>query len=299
MADSPTTEGTQAQGGEHAGLPQMEVTTFPSQLFWLAITFGFLFVVLWRIVMPRLNYAIATRNQTINGDLEAAEKAKIELSSSMQTDINLPYITADASGPKHLNLKITRAKLEALVEDLIARTIDPCRTAIKDAGVKVSDIHDVILVFDGTQAADKETPLDGLVITALPSASTAVNLSSLAGALEITSIDTDRGVPISPPDLYICHSLEWTPGVAGAVIGIRRSAVAPGAVLGTAITLIGAIASPDVIQWAPGLPKTRSGKIMRRILRKIAADESGQLGDTSTLADPSVVQQLIDNKPRS
>ena len=77
---------------------------------------------------------------------EAAEKAKIELSSTQQTEINLPYITADASGTKHLNLKITRAKLEALVEDLIARTIDPCRTAIKDAGVKVSDIHDVILV---------------------------------------------------------------------------------------------------------------------------------------------------------
>lgn len=77
---------------------------------------------------------------------EAAEKAKIELSSSQQTEINLPYITADASGPKHLNLKITRAKLEALVEDLITRTIEPCRTAIKDAGVKVSDIDDVILV---------------------------------------------------------------------------------------------------------------------------------------------------------
>jgi len=77
---------------------------------------------------------------------EAAEKAKIELSSSQQTEINLPYITADASGPKHLNVKITRAKLEALVEDLIERTIDPCRTAIKDAGVKVSDIDDVILV---------------------------------------------------------------------------------------------------------------------------------------------------------
>jgi molecular chaperone DnaK len=77
---------------------------------------------------------------------EAAEKAKIELSSSQQTEINLPYITADASGPKHLNLKITRAKLEALVEDLIARTVEPCRIAIKDAGVKVSDIDDVILV---------------------------------------------------------------------------------------------------------------------------------------------------------
>ncbi|BBE08275.1 molecular chaperone DnaK [Mycoavidus cysteinexigens] len=77
---------------------------------------------------------------------EAAEKAKIELSSLQQTEINLPYITADASGPKHLNMKITRAKLEALVEDLITRTIEPCRTAIKDAGVNVSEIHDVILV---------------------------------------------------------------------------------------------------------------------------------------------------------
>ncbi|AZY50049.1 molecular chaperone DnaK [Bordetella avium] len=77
---------------------------------------------------------------------EAAEKAKIELSSSQQTEINLPYITADASGPKHLNLKITRAKLESLVEELIERTIEPCRVAIKDAGVKVSDIDDVILV---------------------------------------------------------------------------------------------------------------------------------------------------------
>ena len=77
---------------------------------------------------------------------EAAEKAKIELSSSTNTDINLPYITADASGPKHLNLKFTRAKLEALVEDLIEATIEPCRKAMKDAGVKGSDISDVILV---------------------------------------------------------------------------------------------------------------------------------------------------------
>ena len=76
---------------------------------------------------------------------ESAEKAKIELSSTQQTEINLPYITADASGPKHLNLKITRSKLEALVEDLIERTIEPCRVAIKDAGVKVSEIDDVIL----------------------------------------------------------------------------------------------------------------------------------------------------------
>jgi molecular chaperone DnaK len=77
---------------------------------------------------------------------EAAEKAKIELSNSAQTDINLPYVTADASGPKHLNIKFTRAKLEALVEELIERTIAPCRTAIKDAGVSVSQIDDVILV---------------------------------------------------------------------------------------------------------------------------------------------------------
>ena len=77
---------------------------------------------------------------------EAAEKAKIELSSASQTDINLPYVTADASGPKHLNIRLTRAKLEALVEDLIERTLEPCRVAIKDAGVKLSEINDVILV---------------------------------------------------------------------------------------------------------------------------------------------------------
>lgn len=77
---------------------------------------------------------------------EAAEKAKIELSSSLQTEVNLPYITADASGPKHLAVKLTRAKLENLVEELIQRTIEPCRTAIKDASVKISDIADVILV---------------------------------------------------------------------------------------------------------------------------------------------------------
>ncbi|MBI1395336.1 MAG: molecular chaperone DnaK [Betaproteobacteria bacterium] len=77
---------------------------------------------------------------------EAAEKAKIELSSSAQTEINLPYITADASGPKHLAMKITRAKFESLVEDLIEKSIEPCRVAIKDAGVKVSEIDDVILV---------------------------------------------------------------------------------------------------------------------------------------------------------
>ncbi len=77
---------------------------------------------------------------------EAAEKAKIELSSTMQTDVNLPFITADASGPKHLNVKVTRAKLEALVDDLIKKTVDPCKAALKDAGLKPSDIKEVILV---------------------------------------------------------------------------------------------------------------------------------------------------------
>lgn len=77
---------------------------------------------------------------------EAAEKAKIELSSAQQTDVNLPYITADASGPKHLNIKLTRAKLESLVEDLVKRSIEPCKTALKDAGLSTSEISDVILV---------------------------------------------------------------------------------------------------------------------------------------------------------
>jgi len=77
---------------------------------------------------------------------EGAERAKIELSSGQQTEVNLPYITADASGPKHLNIKLTRAKLEALVDDLVGRTMGPCRIALDDAGLKVTDIQDVILV---------------------------------------------------------------------------------------------------------------------------------------------------------
>ncbi len=77
---------------------------------------------------------------------EAAEKAKIELSTAQQTDVNLPYVTADASGPKHLNIKITRAKLESLVDDLVSRTIEPCKLALKDAGLSVGDIDDVIMV---------------------------------------------------------------------------------------------------------------------------------------------------------
>ncbi len=77
---------------------------------------------------------------------EAAEKAKIELSAAEQTDINLPFITADKTGPKHINLKMTRAKLEALVEDLIAKTIPPCKTALKDAGISASDVNEVVMV---------------------------------------------------------------------------------------------------------------------------------------------------------
>jgi molecular chaperone DnaK len=82
---------------------------------------------------------------------DAAEKAKIELSSSQQTDINLPYITADASGPKHMEMRLTRAKLESLVEDLISRSMEPCKMALKDAGLSTSEISDVILVGDQTR----------------------------------------------------------------------------------------------------------------------------------------------------
>ncbi|MFW5909845.1 MAG: molecular chaperone DnaK, partial [Thiohalospira sp.] len=77
---------------------------------------------------------------------EAAEKAKIELSSAQQTEVNLPYVTADQTGPKHLNVKVTRAKLESLVEDLVQRSIEPCKTALSDAGLSASDVDDVILV---------------------------------------------------------------------------------------------------------------------------------------------------------
>src|SRR5690606_22326527 len=77
---------------------------------------------------------------------EAAEKAKAELSSSQQTDVNLPYITADATGPKHLNVKVTRAKLESLVEELVERSLEPCRIALKDSGLSISEVDEVILV---------------------------------------------------------------------------------------------------------------------------------------------------------
>ena len=77
---------------------------------------------------------------------EAAEKAKIELSSATQTEINLPFITADKTGPKHINIKLTRAKLEALVEDLIKRTLVPCKTALKDSGFSAAEINEIVLV---------------------------------------------------------------------------------------------------------------------------------------------------------
>ena len=92
---------------------------------------------------------------------EAAEKAKIELSSAQQTDINLPYITADATGPKHLTLKLTRAKLESLVDDLVSRTIEPCKQAIKDAGLSIGDIDDVILVGGQTRMPKVQEAVQG------------------------------------------------------------------------------------------------------------------------------------------
>ena len=93
---------------------------------------------------------------------EAAEKTKIELSSSQQTEVNLPYITADASGPKHLNIRLTRAKLEALVEDLIARTMKPCETALKDAKLNAADISDVILVGGQTRMPKVQEVVQGI-----------------------------------------------------------------------------------------------------------------------------------------
>ena len=92
---------------------------------------------------------------------EGAEKAKIELSSASQTDVNLPYITADASGPKHLNIKVTRAKLESLVDDLVQRTIDPCKQALKDAGLSISDIDDVIMVGGQTRMPKVQEAVEG------------------------------------------------------------------------------------------------------------------------------------------
>ena len=92
---------------------------------------------------------------------EAAEKAKIELSSSQQTEVNLPYITADASGPKHLNMKITRAKLESLVDDLVERTIEPCKVALNDAGLSASEVDDVILVGGQTRMPKVQEAVKG------------------------------------------------------------------------------------------------------------------------------------------
>ena len=95
---------------------------------------------------------------------EAAEKAKIELSSSMQTDINLPYLTMDASGPKHMNLKMSRSKLESLVGDLIKRTVAPCQKALKDAEVAKNDIGDVLLVGGMTRMPKVQETVKGMFI---------------------------------------------------------------------------------------------------------------------------------------
>jgi molecular chaperone DnaK len=92
---------------------------------------------------------------------EGAERAKIELSSSQQTEVNLPYITADASGPKHLNIKLTRAKLESLVDDLVSKTMGPCRTALDDAGLKIGDIQEVILVGGQTRMPKVQEAVSG------------------------------------------------------------------------------------------------------------------------------------------
>ncbi|RMH00463.1 MAG: molecular chaperone DnaK [Chloroflexi bacterium] len=102
----------------------------------------------WAAEQFKMEHGIDLRQdpQALQRLREAAEKAKIELSTTMQTELNLPYITADATGPKHLNLTLTRAKLEQLTEDLVARTIEPCRQALKDAGLTVSDITQVVLV---------------------------------------------------------------------------------------------------------------------------------------------------------
>ena len=95
---------------------------------------------------PRLRIDLRKDHLALQRLKDSAERAKIELSSSQQTEVNLPYVTADASGPKHLNIKLTRAKLESLVDDLIKKTIEPCRIAMKDAGISPSDIGEVILV---------------------------------------------------------------------------------------------------------------------------------------------------------
>ena len=118
---------------------------------------------------------------------EAAEKAKIELSSNQQTEINLPFITADANGPKHLQIRLTRAKLESLVEDLVARTLPPCEQALKDAGLAVGDISEVILV--GGQ-------------TRMPRVQAAVG--DLFGKTPRRDVNPDEAVALAPPYRRAC-----------------------------------------------------------------------------------------------
>jgi len=98
------------------------------------------------IVVKQQGVDVSKDNMAMQRLREAAEKAKIELSSAVQTDINLPYLTMDSSGPKHMNLKLSRAKLESIVDELIKRTIGPCQKALQDAEVKKTDIGEVLLV---------------------------------------------------------------------------------------------------------------------------------------------------------
>jgi len=108
------------------------------------ITLWYMYIVF--VTMFQQGIDITKDNMAMQRLKEAAEKAKIELSSSVQTDINLPYLTMDQSGPKHMNSKLTRAKFESLVEDLIKRTVGPCQKALQDAEVKKTDIGEVLLV---------------------------------------------------------------------------------------------------------------------------------------------------------
>mgnify|MGYP000941289253 CR=1 FL=1 len=112
--------------------------------FWQSLLFIALILLLKKFAWGPILTAVEEREDGIKDALEAAEKAKIELSSAQQTDVNLPYVTADATGPKHMNVKVTRAKLESLVEDLVQRTLEPLKVAISDAGLSVSDINDII-----------------------------------------------------------------------------------------------------------------------------------------------------------
>ena len=146
---------------------------------------------------------------------EAAEKAKIELSSQQQTDVNLPYITADASGPKHLNIKLTRAKLESLVEELINRTVGPCKTALADAGLKVDEVDDIILVGGQTRMPKVQEAVEAFFgkeprRDVNPDEAVAVGAAIQAGVL---SGDVKRDVPPARRDAAVPRHRDagWRP----------------------------------------------------------------------------------------